>query len=178
MGLLLRSDFGHIELHALFRLWTYIWSSCSPVTVGRRAYVFIIAPGPRRPLLSPTGSSWIVAALAPSSVVRTARPVTPTVKLVAITARGEQDPRPGRLDAAEARGRTPGRPAVGRVPRDRDDRGDGRQPGLIHRPGLRLAAVPRNAGATGPARPPPAVTLSDAGGQEECAPSRLTCIRW
>jgi len=39
-------------------------------------------------------------------------------------------------------------PAAGRVPRDRGDRGDGRQPGLIHRPRLRLAAVPRNAGAT------------------------------
>ena len=54
-------------------------------------------------------------------------------------------------------------PAVGRVPRDRGDRGDGRQPGLIHRLGLRLAAVPRNAGAAA-RRVPPAVTLSDAGG--------------
>ena len=95
----------------------------------------------------PTGSSWIVAALAPSSVVRTARPVTPTVKLVAVTARGEQEPRPGRLDAAGARGRTPGRPGCRPGAQGPRRSGDGRQPGLIHRLGLRLAAVPRNAGA-------------------------------
>src|SRR5689334_5056189 len=61
--------------------------------------------------MPPTGASWIVAALASSSVVCTAQPVTPTVKLVAVTARGEKEPRPGRLDAAEARGRPPGRPS-------------------------------------------------------------------
>jgi len=63
-------------------------------------------------------------------------------------------------------------PAAGRVPRDRGDRGDGRQPGLIHRLGLRLAAVPRNAGAAARRVRPPAITLSDACGQGERARSR------
>src|SRR5690242_18013416 len=102
-----------------------------------------------RPLLPPTGSSWIAAALASSSVVRTARPVTPTVKLVAVTARDEQEPRPGRLGARRG-SRTDSRTArlSAGCPGIAGDRGDGRPPGLIHRPGLRLASALRNAGAT------------------------------
>jgi len=121
----------------------------------------------------PTGSSWIVAALAPSSVVRTARPVTPTVKLVAVTARGEQEPRPGRLDAAGARGRTPGRPGC-RPGAQGPRRSGGRAPARAY-PSSEAPAGGRapERGCDCPARPPPAITLSDAGGQGECARSRL-----
>ena len=63
--------------------------------------------------------------------------------------------------------------AGGRMPGDRGRSGDGRQPGLIQRPGLRLAAGPRNVGAAARrVRTLPAVTLSDTGGQEERTRSR------
>jgi hypothetical protein len=129
-------------------------------------------PHRERAHLPPAGSSWIVAALAPSSAVRTARPVTPTVKLVAVTARGEQEPRPGRLDAAEARGRTPGRPGCrpgAQAPR----RSGGRAPARAYpSSGAPAGGRAPERGCDCPARPPPAVTLSDAGGQGECARSR------
>jgi hypothetical protein len=129
-------------------------------------------PHRERAHLPPAGSSWIVAVLAPSSAVRTARPVTPTVKLVAVTARGEQEPRPGRLDAAEARGRTPGRPGCrpgAQAPR----RSGGRAPARAYpSSGAPAGGRAPERGCDCPARPPPAVTLSDAGGQGECARSR------
>ena len=57
--------------------------------------------------------------------------------------------------------------AGGRMPGDRGRSGDGRQPGLIQRPGLRLAAGPRNVGAAARrVRTLPAVTLSDTSVRE------------
>jgi hypothetical protein len=57
--------------------------------------------------------------------------------------------------------------AGGRVPGDRGRSGDGHQPRLIQRPGLRLAAGPRNAGvADRRVRTLSAGTLNDMGVRE------------
>jgi hypothetical protein len=78
--------------------------------------------------------------------------------------RGERELRPGCLDAAEARGRVPGRPGARRP---RAIGGDGHQPGLIQRPG------PRNVGAAARRdQTLPAITLSDTGVRGERAHSR------
>ena len=94
--------------------------------------------------------------------------------------RGEREPRPGCLDAAEARGRAPGRPDCRPCARrPRAIGGDGRQPGLIQRPGLRLAAGPRNVGAAARrVRTLTAVTLSDTGGQGERTRRLSICITY
>ena len=149
--------------------------TASPVVdhrAGRHAVQLCVANRIENEHLPPAGSSWIVAALAPSSVVRTARPVTPTVKLVAVTARGEQEPRPGRLDAAEAQGRTPGRPGC-RPGAQGPRRSGGRAPARAYpSSGAPAGGRTPERGCDCPARPPPAVTLNDAGGQGECARSR------
>src|SRR5690349_515837 len=95
-------------------------------------------------LMPPTGSSWIAAALASSPSRRTTPGlVTPTVNLVAgpgagvSRSLGRDALMPSRLENGLRDGR-----AASRVPRDCGRSGDGRQPGLIQRPGLRLAAGP------------------------------------
>lgn len=89
-----------------------------------------------------------------------------TLAMKRVTARGEREPRPGCLDAAGVRG--PGQPSA----RRRRATGDGRQPGLIQRTGLRLAGGPETSRSGRPVRSRVAAVQEDVAVQRIHTPPR------
>jgi hypothetical protein len=156
-------------------------------------------PSPRkRPVMPPTGSSWIAVALISASVVHAARGPSPlTVRLIVGHGAGVSgEPRPGRPDAAGTRGRlldgrlptgcleTRGDPgqAEGYRPRNHpasQASAGGQAPGTSRRsPPVRSRSPGRSkVRLPGMSAPCHAVTLSDTGRHGERAHCRRSGVR-